>query len=905
MRSRAKWQTRGRLLLAFGIAALFLLLVAPGHGVVDGGQAGAAGTCAPETTTCVQVNFPCATTCSVTAGPVSGLGQDQAAYVEINDLPVGDSVGLALCSLAQGDQVVAFPQCATSIPPAPNCTTQSGAPCQNSPSPLQWEYGTVTTSQTVLSIGTEYDPDVAGAIPITSGTASQVSSGNYSSFFCDNGPSNPCGLLVVDIPPQDTPAISGGDGFPPSSAYPLSAANSVVIPLNWASQGNGCGSAPIMQVDASYSVAQFLPAAGEATCTGANGVAVIPTELPSVDDPACAGGGGTHCPITDVIDGTVPATFTDDPEDPNTLSELQKAGGTFAYIPVAISSTEIAFEGEAGYVQSGAASVIPLDTYELTPAEAAGVMTRFWTAPDAQQGQPNDDLCGQMTAKAHCTEKMSTSQSDLLVQTVNGSSANIDVSTAFGGTAKTRPFTTFNYLGSSQTFSQGAAPGTEKDHSGVTAYALLNPWPATQGNTPVSESTFGDMFPSTGSGSVFETTQWMCNAPDVGFPVNLPFGGSQSATDIVSSQQILADGELGPLLVTKDANGDNVVSSTVDQATLQSAKGCQAISSLPTDFGSAAQQLTDQYNPSSSPITAAHTISGAMSLYGGQGGFAFADMDSSEADFFGLLPASLQNAAGSFVAPTSDSVAAAVGDATKNADGTLTPAYGDTSDTAAYPLPMITYALVSTAPQPSMDEATQLSDMLKNVVNYSETGGAGTSEPLPAGYVPLPASLAQEALADIAKDVVGPGGATTSGGSSGGSGSSSSTTAAGGGSTAATSAAGTGASGGPAAAGGGPRGASSSGSQAGSPSGGSPGAGAATPAGSAGSTSVSANPVGHFITVTLGDDRFLVPGLLLLALLCLLLGPLLYASPSLRRSPDGSESDEGTEAARPPPAESG
>ena len=897
MAHASRWHPPARLFLALGVATLFLLILAPGHAAVATAVPHDSAGCAPETTTCTQLSFPCTSSCSVSpsvsAGPVTGLGQDQAAYVELDNIPQGDSIGVAVCSLSQGDQVVAYPQCASSIPPQPGCETGTGGQCPNTPSPLQWEFGTVTTSQTVLSISTQYDPDIAGAQPIVSETATQLSSGNYGSFFCDNGPANPCGLVIVDIPQSDSPAISG-DGFPLDTTYPLTPGNSVVIPLNWASTGNGCGSAPVMQVDASYSVAQFLPAAGQATCNATGGVAVVPTELPSVDDSGCSSGSGTHCPISDVTDGSVPATFTDDPEDPTTLAELQKAGGKFAYIPIAVSSTEIAFEGEAGIDQSGATSVIPLDSYQLTPAQAAGVMTRLWTSPQAINGEPEDDLCGQLSGKATCKEQMNTASMNMLVQTVNGSAANIDVSTAFGGTPKTLPYTTFDYIGSDENFGSGATPGSKKNYSGDTAFALLNPWPLKEGNVPVSESTLGAVFPSTGSGAVYEITHWMCGAPDVGYTVNLPFGGSQSANDILSSQQILANAELGPLLVTKGSNGD-VVSSTVDLATVQNASKCQAISTLPTDFGTSSQSVTDQYNPSSSPITAAHAVSGAMSLYGGQGGFAFAAMDSSEADFFGLLPASLQNAAGSFVGPTQSSITAALNDATANADGTIAPNFANTSDAAAYPMPMITYALISTAPQPTLAQATQLHDMLTNLVNYSQTAGAGTGEPLPAGYVPLPGNLAQEALTDISTDIVGPGGASVGGGA----GSSSSSSGA------ASTSAGTGGQG--VNRGGG---ASSSGGR-GSPGvrgGGSGRGSSATSAlgatGAAGSSS-SGNPVGRFITVTLGDDRFLVPSLLLLALLCLILGPLLYMLPTLQGSPDAGEGGPESEAERSPPGESG
>jgi hypothetical protein len=58
--------------------------------------------------------------------------------------------------------------------------------------------------------------------------------------------------------------------------------------------------------------------------------------------------------------------------------------------------------------------------------------------------------------------------------------------------------------------------------------------------------------------------------------------------------------------------------------------------------------------------------------------------------------------------------------------------------------------------------------------------------------------------------------------------------------------------------------------------------------------------------VTLGDNRYLVPGLLLLALLCLVAGPLLYLSPSLRKTANATADGGGEgagEGGSPPPEE--
>jgi hypothetical protein len=806
----------------------------------------------------------------VSAGPVTNLGQNQAVYVDVSGIHVGDDIGLAMCSLAQGVQVQSYPTCASSIPPPPNCQLPGGGACPNSPSPLEWQFGQVISSSTVLSIGTEYDPNIPDAVPITSQTSQQFQNAQYGSFFCDNA-ANRCGIEVTDIPgPGDVVA----NGFPPRINFVMTPQNTVVIPLTYSQSGNGCGSAPVVQVDAAYSAAQFLPAAGAATCTKPGGVAVIPTDLPSVDDSGCSSGTGTHCPITDVTSGSVPATFTDDPEDPATLAQLQQAGGKFAYIPISVSSTEIAFLGEAGASVSGHGWSIPLNSYQLTPAQVAGVMTQTWNNPVVQSTfAPEDVLCGQMSGSAKCTEAMQSHRENLLVYTVNGKFENIDVDTSSSGVPKTLPFTTFSYTGN---FTQASTPGTASNFAGDTAFALLNPWPLTvSGNIPVNEQTLGAMFPSTASGSVQQLTGWMCAAPQVGFPVTTSFT-SGTFHDITSSQQLLSNAENGPLVVTKQSGGGFTVSNVVDQFTTEDPSKCTTLSTLPTDFAGTTQGATFNYLPSSSPLSAAHVIEGALGAYTGSGGFAFTAMDSSEADFYGLLPASLQNAAGSFETPNPSSVLAALNDETTNADGTLSPNFNNTSDASAYPMPMVTYALVSTNPQPTMAQAAALKDMLTNLVGYSHTAGAGTSNPMPSGYVPLPDNLYQQALADISKDVVGPGGVSPPPpGSTSGSGSS-----------------------GPS--GGTPGGAGQSGvagtgrgTNFGFNSGGAhTGPGTSSASGSSGSPLGGLGDyVGRLITVTLGDSRFFIPALLLLALLCLIGGPLLYLSPSLRKAPAGANGD--------------
>jgi hypothetical protein len=234
-------------------------------------------------------------------------------------------------------------------------------------------------------------------------------------------------------------------------------------------------------------------------------------------------------------------------------------------------------------------------------------------------------------------------------------------------------------------------------------------------------------------------------------------------------------------------------------------------------------------------------------------------MDSSEADFYGLFPANLQNAAGQFVAPTQSAIDAALSDATANPDGTINANFNNTGDAAAYPLPMITYALVSTSAQPP-GQAAQLKGMLTNLVNYSHTAGAGSSNPLPAGYIQLPDNIYQQALTDITNDINGPGGSNSSGAGGNGNGSS----AALGGSN-----------------GVGPVGLLSSlAHRLGTGASGGAGANSENPGAGGGSGALS----GHLISVTVGAERYFVPLLLLLALLCLIAGPLIYMYPSWRNS---------------------
>jgi len=141
----------------------------------------------------------------------------------------------------------------------------------------------------------------------------------------------------------------------------------------------------------------------------------------------------------------------------------------------------------------------------------------------------------------------------------------------------------------------------------------------------------------------------------------------------------------------------------------------------------------------------------------------FAPMLWSDAEYYGLDVANLLNAAGQWVAPSDASIDAALADATSNADGTLTPSVTDAGDPAAYPMPVVIYAVVSTAAAPQA-----LADAEKSMLKTLVATSSAPSD-LPAGFVPLPAGIAAQATAEIADSIqaAAPSPAPTSGGGTG------------------------------------------------------------------------------------------------------------------------------------------
>jgi hypothetical protein len=259
------------------------------------------------------------------------------------------------------------------------------------------------------------------------------------------------------------------------------------------------------------------------------------------------------------------------------------------------------------------------------------------------------------------------------------------------------------------------------------------------------------------SGSTQELLTWICDAPNA--PVPVP-GGTVSDPNLAPT--VLQDGF--------DAGGDK---SAACPSSGPAADQWPALSTFSQSF---AQALT----PPSKQVSVLDANVPAPSLSDTTFLAGFAPMVWSEANYYGLSVASVQNAAGDWVQPTPTSIDAALTKATANPDGTLTYNFDDPTDAAAYPMPDVIYAVVPKAPLPAT-EASAVQSTLNSLLSVS----AEPTSDLPGGFVQLPSTLFSEATEEVANDIVAvtpPAGTTTSKTTGSGSSSGSSTGSSSGGS---------------------------------------------------------------------------------------------------------------------------
>ena len=508
--------------------------------------------------------------------------------------------------------------------------------------------------------------------------------GTQPGFNCDNT-AHPCELVVTAESGQGNAVGNGPD---------VTSSNSAVIPLVFAGQSTGCPATdPHVDVESAYSLEHFIPAAVEATCGATGGVVALNT---ANDDTTV---------VKDFASGQTTVAFVDNASDASQLAAL--LGKSYAYIPVALSGTAESFlAGESNQGQN-----FPINQYKLTPNMVAGLLTSLYQSPAGTTSPP---------------PRPKFELSDNLMAAL---------------AAADPPVTCAVLSGCPSTKGNAKQVAYETKYN---AFALLNPVP----DGDYAPQTFGSFNSNVASGSSYQATQWVCNAPNTPYQV-----------------QVDENGQTAPVPVT--VTDTNVGSSTLTTAPIGSSiwppypgatwifPQCQGYSTLPalsataTNFGAdqepafqAKAMRTWCYGGGVLPVPSSPQNPCA----------AFGLMDTSEARFLGLSTASLENAAGQFVAPTTSSLEAAAKAFTPCPDadlscpaGTYTTDYANT-DPAAYPLTNLTYAVVPTSTLP-YDEGTAVKTLLTNLVTYSH------SSTVPAGYAPLPDGIEQAALADISTDV--------------------------------------------------------------------------------------------------------------------------------------------------------
>jgi hypothetical protein len=514
---------------------------------------------------------------------------------------------------------------------------------------------------------------------------------NTPGFFCDNS-KDPCDIVVTDEVGQG-PVV----GLGPT----VDATNSIIVPLKFRAQTSGCpASAPQISTYGSTSIEQLLPTVTDATCSGSTGV--VPFNI-TLD---------TQSVVSGYASGTATVGFIDNPQDAAQLSALK--GKHYEFVPVAISASTVAFL--AGDVLNSLS--VPISTYNLTPNMVAGLITSEYESPT---GNPKNSTGG-----------FDFADSDNLVSALEAGSPSVTCAQIYG-----------------------CIPNNRFSESNLDSFDLFNSLsPDAVVNGGVSPQSFGSFMPNVPTGASYQTTDWLCHAPNPTTTAtvleNVP-GSNPVATPVRVN-----DPNAAPATLTF-APQSSVWPPSGDTGAAWVFPVCKGISDFPSISGSSIF-----FSAASTPALQAKNM--RSWAYGGSELplpqnqddplAAFGIMDSSQAQFAGLNEASLENASGNFVAPTPASVEAGLAAAQLCTGSTITstcPAntyqYSYSNpDPTAYPMPDITYAIVPTSPQPAAT-ATNIKNLLTNMINFSTSGA------LPSGYYPMPASMAKSALAELSSIV--------------------------------------------------------------------------------------------------------------------------------------------------------
>jgi hypothetical protein len=349
-------------------------------------------------------------------------------------------------------------------------------------------------------------------------------------------------------------------------------------------------------------------------------------------------------------------------------------------------------------------------TYEFIPIAVSATVVAYLGGDDTG-GNPypiaSYDLTPNMVSGIMTGSYLAPYGSDVIMPPLN---CKVIVGCSGGQSGN---YTTFNYLDPAPTGSQGPA-------------------------------TYGTFFSSTESGASYQVTSWMCSAPNVPFTVTVP---EKDGKQTVETPVQVLDAHTAAQTLTTPTIG--IVWPPVNDPTAPwPYTTCDPYNTLP-----ALSASNVQYQFSETQDLQANALRG-FAYEGGQPWtsssnqtrIGFGAMDWSEASYYGFNAANIQNSSGDFVGPSASSIDTALNDATSLPDGVLSFNY-TSEEATAYPMPQVTYALVSTASQSPADSQAE-GDLLTNLVCYSANGG---SIALPAGYVPLTQSLYNQATSEIQK----------------------------------------------------------------------------------------------------------------------------------------------------------
>ncbi len=673
--SRLRRPSRGlRVWLVMALAAAGVTVVGATVPSSAKAVAGAASTCVDDGSAGCKVTLPCPTgqtVCpTIDVTPSSNVSDGQYVYVSARNVDPTGSIRVAFCS-ANGSTT--DPQCLTGV-----WQTQSLNPI-SVPNSSDASVDYLTT----VSYPVYLDPPEEGNVKIPSHDLTNAT-GKGPGFFCDNG-ANRCQVVVT---------IEDGQGPGVGNGPLITADNSAVVPITFATQAAGCPtSAPQLQVSSTFTLEHFMPAAIQATCDGKNGVVALNT----ANDASSV--------VTDFVNGSSAVSFIDNVGDPNQLAGL--IGQGYAFVPVALTGT-------AESVLAGAANGAlnyPINSFKMTPTMVAGLLTSAYQSPRGNVTVPpkprfvlNDNLSAAMAS---------------------GSPA-ITCAQLSGCPASKTKVKQMQYM------------------LKYNAFDVLNRFP----NGTVGPQAFGSFNANVPSGSSFEATSWFCEAPNAPFQVTVDTNPTTPGGSPEQTTTTITDTNLASQTLVTEPLGSTIWPPYPGATWVY--PDCHGYSNLPALSGSVVNFSSNQ-----SPALQAKSMRGwcyaggvLPQPPGSQPCASFGLMDSSEAQFFGLSSASLENASGNFVAPTVTSLQAAANDLQPcpNFDlscpvGTYKIDYGNT-DPAAYALPDITYAIVPNGTLP-YEKATAIKNLLNNLVDYSHSGN------LPAGYAPLPDAIYTAAKAGI------------------------------------------------------------------------------------------------------------------------------------------------------------